>query len=216
MATQEHIEFVRANHLTMSAKEMGRRLGHTHGYVYAIKAKYSIHTPPEIISGFLKNSHYKKGNIPANKGIPMSAWMAPENIEKIKQHLFKPGILPWNTKKEGTISLRKNTRKREKYYYICTGLDQWMPLHRYTWIKAHGPIPPKMTIQFKDQNTLNCSQENLYMISRAEHAQICRAGGNKLTFEEKQTIIIAYKLMKKVQIHEKQNYRSEQSSFCTA
>jgi hypothetical protein len=69
----------------MSAKEMGRRLGHTHGYVYAIKAKYGIHTPPEIISGFLKNSHYKKGNIPANKGIPMSAWMAPENIEKINE-----------------------------------------------------------------------------------------------------------------------------------
>lgn len=38
--------------------------------------------------------------------------------------------------------------------------------HRLVWAEHYGRIPPGCNIQFKDGNPMNCSIENLYLISR--------------------------------------------------
>lgn len=37
----------------------------------------------------------------------------------------------------------------------------WQYMHRWLWIQAHGPVPPKHVITFRDGNSANLSLENL-------------------------------------------------------
>ena len=43
--------------------------------------------------------------------------------------------------------------------------------HRVVWEQAHGPIPEGYLVKFKDGNRMNCSIDNLYLVSRADHAR---------------------------------------------
>lgn len=93
--------------------------------------------------------------------------MSREQIEKTKATRFQKGHLPHNTRHDHAISDRKDKNGRV-YRYIRIGLSKWIPYHRYLWEKYNGEIPKGYNVQFKDGNTLNCTIENLYLISRTE------------------------------------------------
>ncbi|MGP5103647.1 HNH endonuclease signature motif containing protein [Psychrobacter celer] len=61
----------------------------------------------------------------------------------------------------GTI--HKGGRK-QLHIKVCDG--GWMPLHRYNYIKAYGPIPEGHTIRFIDGDSFNCEPENLLAVPR--------------------------------------------------
>lgn len=84
---------------------------------------------------------------------------------------YKPGNEPHNTKYDGCISLRTHKRDGNTYKYIRISKGLWQLLNRYVWEKAHGSIPPKHIIAFKDGNTLNCELSNLTMLSMAENVR---------------------------------------------
>lgn len=136
-------------------------------YTYKVLQASGYHRTPVAISAFAKkhkiksgyDGRYNKGHTPINKGQIMTQDLR----EKVKQTWFKKGQLPHNTKHDGAISIRK------RYYWIRTSLKKWKQLHRYLWEEANGPIPKGMIITFKDGNSLNCTLENLEMISRQEN-----------------------------------------------
>jgi hypothetical protein len=206
MGLQHDIDFIRANHMTMPSKTISRALGRSDTYVRAIKKKYGIITPPHIIDHFVQTTRFRKGHEAHNKGRRMTDIIPPEKIHLIQINQFKPGHIPKNTLYDGAITIRQKYSNGEKYLYIRLAKAKWMPLHRHIWTTANGPIPKGYIIQFKDHNPLNCDLDNLYMISRADHAQICKHGGYKLTGDEKNTILLTYKILKNVR--EKQNNRS--------
>ena len=58
------------------------------------------------------------------------------------------------------------------YVYIKVSDDAKMVMkHRWVWEQAHGPIPKGYNIMFRDGNRLNCSLDNLELVSRGEAAR---------------------------------------------
>jgi hypothetical protein len=51
---------------------------------------------------------------------------------------------------------------------------QWEEKHRWIWEQANGKIPKGMIIIFLDKNPLNCTLENLAMVSKAESIQLSK------------------------------------------
>lgn len=47
---------------------------------------------------------------------------------------------------------------------------QWKPKHRVIWEQAYGPIPNDAHIIFLDHNPMNCTLDNLYLVSRRVNA----------------------------------------------
>jgi len=143
----------------------GRHLAHkmlmAEGYKRTIKAvaarakRMGIKAPG--------NGRYQPGRAYKKWG-PMKA----ETREKVKGTWFKAGHLPSNTKHDGCISVRKDTSGRG-YKYIRLAKGKWVLYHRHLWKQHHGSIPKGMCIVFRDGDSLNCTIENLEMISRKEN-----------------------------------------------
>jgi hypothetical protein len=85
-----------------------------------------------------------------------------------KEHRFKKGHLPHNTKSDGDITIRKD-RRGIPYAFIRVSSGEWVHLHRYVWELAHGEIEKGTVIRFVDGNTLNCNIENLEAIGKDEN-----------------------------------------------
>lgn len=105
---------------------------------------------------------FKKGNIPWNKGLKIVC------SEACKATWFPLGHLPVNTKYNGCVVTRKNS-KRRPYKWIRISQANWIMLHVKIWEDANGPVPNGKIIVFKNGDSLNCELENLEMISRSEN-----------------------------------------------
>lgn len=106
---------------------------------------------------------FAAGMTPWNKGISY-----PQPCNKGR---FKKGSLPHNTRKDGDISIRIDSRSGLPYKYIRLAKSKWVLLHRHAWQKHHGPIPHGYVVRFKDGNTLNCDLTNLEVLSQAENME---------------------------------------------
>lgn len=143
-----------------------------------------------------KATQFKKGHTPWNTG-----------LKGIKVHpnaqatQFKKGQLPPNTLEDGVVTLRHPHKNRggKPYYFIRIAAGKWEQYHRYLWIENHGEIPEGMIVVFRDGNTLNCTIENLELITRQEN--MARNTKHKYPKELQEAIILKNKLNKL--IHEK-------------
>ncbi|MGJ0302496.1 HNH endonuclease [Aliarcobacter cryaerophilus] len=106
------------------------------------------------------NGCFKKGSIPANKGT--------KGLTKANITSFAKGNVPPNTRKAGSISIRKDKNGNSYMHIKVAELNRWQMLHVYIWENKHGKIPKGYCVIFKDKNTLNLSLSNLMLISRAE------------------------------------------------
>lgn len=71
---------------------------------------------------------------------------------------------------------------RDGYVYVKVGNERgrnkenWQRKQDIVWEKEYGEIPKDMFIIFLDKNRMNCEVENLYLVNRAIHAQMCSEG----------------------------------------
>lgn len=147
---------------------------------------------------------FQKGYIPANKGKKMSR----HQYELASRTMFKPGHLPFNTKKDGDITVRGNYKRGQKYQYIRLSASKWKELHRYIWEQAYGSIPKGYNVIFKDGNIMNCNLENLELVSDKE--LMARNTIQRYPMELKQVIRTLGKLKQTIRTHEKQDSGSPQ------
>lgn len=109
---------------------------------------------------------FTKGLTPPNKGKRQTSFMSAEMIERTKPTRFKSGHKPHNTRPVGYESVR-----HDGYIYIkVEGEPKMVQKHRWLWKKYHGEIPKGMCVAFKDGNRLNCTIDNLMLITDAEKA----------------------------------------------
>jgi hypothetical protein len=139
-----------------------------------------------------ENCRFQKGHTPANKGQKMST----DLYEKVKPTMFKKGHTPHNAKYDGHERITK-----DGYIEIRIRLGKYILKHRHLWEQHNGKIPKGMIIVFKDKNKLNCTIENLEIITKAENMR--RNTVHRYPEEIKNTIKILTKLKKK--INEKQD-----------
>lgn len=169
------------------------------------KSKELLRSYAEVLAEAGKSHYFRKGHTPANKGKKMTD----EQKQKLKPHtMFAKGNLPHNTLHDGAITVRADSNGR-KYKYIRLAQGKWELLHRHIWQQQYGAIPKGYNVQFVDGDSLNCSIENLYLVSRSVQAQHNRNGGRLLPQELKETITLINQLKTKIKNYEKQNHRSE-------
>lgn len=156
------------------ARQLGRSITSVHSRAHLLGLKKSEEFMASIESGILvkgntigKATRFKKGDVSHNKGEKMS----PEMREKVKHTFFKKGHKPANTLFDGAIRIRKRSKRRggKMGLVIRIGPMNWVDLKRYLWEEAYGPIQKGMCIAFKDGDLMNCTLNNLKMITNKEN-----------------------------------------------
>lgn len=161
----------------------------------AVRQKYGIIISPKSMKGFKSNhginsgltGYFPKGHIPANKGKKLT----PEQYEKARPTMFKPGQMSINKKPIGSERLNVYG-----YIDIKTGEPNiWRPKHRVLWEKEHGPIPEGMVVVFADNNPQNLALDNLRLVTRAE---LLRLNRSRLISKSKEITDAAILLVKNI------------------
>lgn len=202
MTEKQQKAYIKANYCKMSTKQMARDIGRSSYYVFSYMRKNNLIVPEEIKKTFIKQSQFKKGHEPFNKGLALESYTTEEARERMKETQYKKGNEPHNTRCDYDVSLR-SLNSGYAYYYIRIKKARWILLHRYIWEIYNGPIPKGHNIQFHDGDSRNVDIENLYMISRKKQVFLNGYGGNALSPELKETIDLIYQLKSK--INEKQS-----------
>lgn len=111
-----------------------------------------------------EGTQYRKGNTPTNKGKKWNEFMSHEGQQNSRKTTFKKGHTPKNHKPVGYQRITI-----DGYIEVKTQEPNVFKLkHRLIWEEHNGQIPKGYNIQFRDRNPLNCTIENLYMISRSK------------------------------------------------
>lgn len=166
--------------------------GHTYKEIAdAVNQKFGMDLAASQIRNFLHRYHintglsgrFEKGHIPANKGKSMTA----EQYKKCSATMFKKGSMPQNHKPVGTVSIRNNYKRGQRYVYEKVAEPNvWRQKHILEWERKYGKVPKGKMLIFADGNTLNVDIDNLVLISRNQNAVMNRwkiHGGNKETAE---------------------------------
>lgn len=111
---------------------------------------------------------FKKGMVPANKGIPMSK----EQYEACKRTMFRKGCKPQNTMKLGECTHAAGGYIVKKVQEKGIQRERFKFLHKEIWEKYNGPIPEGMIVGFLDGNKENCSIDNLFLIDKATNLRL--------------------------------------------
>ncbi|MCH5315747.1 MAG: HNH endonuclease [Eubacterium sp.] len=168
LLTEEQAEFVSVYHKGIGPKEMSKTLND----------KFGTSFTPQQIKGYYHNHHlnsgvtgyYEKGHEPMNKGRRQTEYMTAEAIERTKATRFCAGHIPQNHREVGSERVDV-----DGYVYVkVEDPNKWKLKHRLVWEQANGEIPEGMIVRFLDGNKLNCSLENLILITKAEHIEITR------------------------------------------
>jgi hypothetical protein len=172
--TAEEDNFLRENYLTLTGPKLALKLGRAEGSVYGRIKLLGLILPDlikqerqKITTENLRTegvfSRFPKGHIPANKGKKMS----PDLYEKVKATMLKKGNIPPNTKYNGCLSIRGDSKKGE-YVFIRLSKCKWELLHRVVWEKHYGLIPKGFNVIFKDKDRFNFKINNLQLVSNRE------------------------------------------------
>lgn len=115
---------------------------------------------------FGKNTRFKKGHIPANKGLKRPGY-APG---RMKESQFGNGNKPYNWMPVGSERIFEGYHQRK---VTDTGYPprDWKFIHRLLWEEANGPIPSGHVVMFVDGDLENLSLSNLCLASRSEIAR---------------------------------------------
>lgn len=110
---------------------------------------------------------YPKGHVPANKGLRRPGW-GPGRMQETQ---FKKGHRSHTTVPIGTELERKDGYIWVKVTdHITPARRNWKSKQQAIYEVAHGLIPPKHIVVFKDKNMRNFALTNLECISLSENA----------------------------------------------
>jgi hypothetical protein len=132
-------------------------------------------------------SRFQKGNQSWNKGKSMPS------TGRSSQTQFEKGAMPHNHVAVGTEVVATEGYLKVK----VAEPNKWEWVHRRNWQTAHGPIPKGMVLVFKTPDHMNCSVDNLELITRQE--LMSRNTIQRFPPELKQTIRLLGKLKRTIE-----------------
>ena len=181
--TAWEIEYIRKEYPNRSNADLAEFL-HRQPRAIQLKAHtLGIKKSPEFALAQRELNQFKKGQAPHNKGKKRRFWASDEAQQRMAKGQFKPGECRKTSPTYRPIGHEKVYA--DGYVWIITEHGRKQK-HRVVWEQAHGPIPPDHCVKFKDGNRMNCSLDNLYLVSRADHARETRAA---LSPEQKKEIM---------------------------
>lgn len=147
--------------------------------VYQIRGK--IHRLG-VKTGF--TGQFEKGNIPYNKGVK---GIYSSGSEK---GWFKKGNVNLNRKPIGSERLNV-----DGYYEVKVAEPNiWKLKHRVIWEEHNGKIPKDGVVIFRDNNPLNCTIDNLILITKTQNLFLNKNGMCNFTNELKDSAVLLAKL----------------------
>lgn len=164
-------DFIIENHLTMPVRTISQIIGvGSRQAVITRIRQLGLEIPVEIRQKHIRDSNFKKGKVPENKGKRMEDFMSPETIKKFRANQFKKGTIPPNTcKEDGTIRVRKMSNSNRRYKWIRISLANWKLYHHYLWETQNGPVPEGHCLWFINGDSLDVRLENLELITNEEN-----------------------------------------------
>jgi hypothetical protein len=189
-------EFIKKNYLLLPIKRIAHELNRSFTGVTGRLKFFNLEVPPDLAVQRRQIGMYRKGQLAINKGKKQGEYMSAEAIEKTKATRFKKGLRPHNSLPVGTIVKKKERFSEKVYKYEVQPAGKMLLYQRIIWERTKGKIPLGHCLWFLDGNSLNCSIENLELITRAENMKrntICH-----YPIELKETIILKNKINKKL------------------
>lgn len=110
----------------------------------------------KLNTGF--NGQFKKGNVPANKGVKGVIY------EGCKKTWFKKGHAPINHREVGSERINIYGYTEIK----VAEPNKWRLKHHVIYEKHNGPIPKGYNVIFGDRNPMNFDINNLILVSKAQ------------------------------------------------
>lgn len=167
------INFLKKNYPLYSQKELVAKFNKRFKTTLTEQQIISFMHNHNIRSG--RTGRFDKGHVPMNKGI--------KGMHLSPATEFKKGHTPANTRPLGS------ERIDNKDGYIHVKIEEANPYtkaqtrfkqkHVVLWERKHGPVPKGFAVIFKDSDRMNCVDENLELVSRAELARL-----NQLKYSE--------------------------------
>ena len=161
-------------YLIVPGKQLAKQLNRSYTFVRGRLKQLELVIPRDIIEDRIRVARFQQGSISFNTGKKQTEYMTAEAIEKTAKNQFKKGHVPPNTRSDGELSDRVD-KSGYTYRYIRISLSKWELYHRYVWQQANGTIPSGSLLTFKDGNSLNCTLENLEVMTKSENAYRNRA-----------------------------------------
>ena len=171
---EEVRNYIKENYLGVGPKEMAERLNAKFGKSYTkvqIKGYYSHY---KLNSGL--DGKFQKGQESPNKGKKMS----PEQYARCRATMFKNGSIPHNKMEIGDCTHTTEGYLIRKVSDTGTIRQRFKFVHRETWEKHHGPVPPGKRVIFLDGDKENCDISNLALVDIEELLELSRS---KLRFK---------------------------------
>ena len=174
--TERQLALLRRHYADMPMQELEQKLHRKRVSIYNKAVELGLERSQEVIAEQSRRAsqhpkavacRFKKGQEPWSKGKREWQIRSKEAIERCRRTQFKPGQQPHNTRPVGYERIDK-----DGYILVKVEGERKMVLkHRYVWQQAHGEIPDGYCVSFRDGNRLNCSLENLELISREDAAR---------------------------------------------
>lgn len=144
--------------------ELTRLFNRKYGTDYSVSQIHTLCSRRGWLTG--RDGRFKKGHIPVNKGT--------RGLMKANSGSFKKGQVPANFKPVGSERIDV-----DGYVWVkVADPNKWKLKHQQLWERKNGPVPKGHVLRFIDHNPLNCSLDNLELMSRNLHCRL-----NKLKYE---------------------------------
>lgn len=161
-------QYICEHYATHTLKQMGEMIGRTESSICGRMQRLGLVVPPEeqerrrkyttinlTVGGIA--TRICKGNVPVNKGKPISDEMR----QLLRPTMFKPGNVPANHRPVGS------ERTLDGYVYIKTAEpNKWEVKHRWLWEQHHGKLDAKQVVKFIDGDKNNITLSNLRLTDR--------------------------------------------------
>lgn len=182
--TEEEKAFVLNNYKGVLKKDLCKRMQEELGSDKTPTQLKSFYVKYKLCSGV--DCKIKKGNVPPNKGKPLS----PEVYKRVSKTFFRKGNKPHNTLPVGSEILHTD-KCGKKYWYVKIAEPRtWKPKHHLLWESVNGPVPKDCIIVFLDGDTDNITIDNLRCITKAENILLNHIySGEGMTADERNIAI---------------------------
>lgn len=186
--TKKQLDVIRKMHPNHSAETVAKKIGRTAIVVYRYAKLLGVNKSPEYkaklkaeacakITASGMGTRFPKGHVPMNKGLRRPGWSVGRG--RMQETQFKKGqrsgAAQAKYKPVGTVVMRDGYMmmkvKDEPESIAGKGAlsTNWMFVHKMVWESANGTIPPGYRIWWKDGDHLNCSLDNLEIVSGRDH-----------------------------------------------
>lgn len=152
---QEMIEFIEMNVNGTSYADLTRLVNDKFETNFTIQQIRTCLKNRKLKTG--RGGHFKKGNVPHNKGIKI--WWKGGELTR-----FKKGDMPPNHRPAGSERINVDGYVETK----VSEPNRWRPKHTAIWEEHNGPLPPGHAVIFGDGNKRNFNINNLILVSRRQ------------------------------------------------